>query len=202
VVAEQKYGLINSQDAFFIEETLRDIVSDFKGYLPISITEIGLYNCETSIGIKNFIESLGREVKYTGIDNEKDKPIVAPFDMNLIIGNSSEVYNQIPKYSQHMIIVDGDHSFPGAICDFFCYADKLKYDGFFVFHDTAPHIGGFKDWQRRGDREDSDMYISVRKALDKIGVLKNKLSGWRLIVDACDPNDEAGGVVILKKLVK
>jgi hypothetical protein len=201
VVAEQKYGLINSQDAFFIEETLRDIIIDFRAQ-PIRITEIGLYNCETSIGIKNFIESNGREVFYTGIDNEKDKPIEKPFDMNLIIGNSSEVYNQLADHSQHMIIVDGDHTFPGVICDFFCYADKLKYDGFFVFHDTAPHIGGFKDWQRRGDREDSDMYISVRKALDKIGVLKNKLSGWRLIVDACDPNDEAGGVIILKKLVK
>jgi hypothetical protein len=201
VVAEQKYGLINSQDAFFIEETLRDIIIDFRAQ-PIRITEIGLYNCETSIGIKNFIESRGREVFYTGIDNEKDKPIEKPFDMNLIIGNSSEVYNQLLDYSQHMIIADGDHTFPGVICDFFCYADKLKYDGFFVFHDTAPHIGKFKDWQRRGDREDSDMYISVRKALDKIGVLKNKLSGWRLIVDACDPNDEAGGVVILKKLVK
>jgi hypothetical protein len=199
--AEQKYGLINSLDGFYLEEALSDLLIDFRNQ-PICVTEIGLYNCETSTGIKNFIEGRGREVKYTGIDNEKDKPIEKPFDMNLIIGNSSDVYNQLPNHSQHLILVDGDHSFPGVICDFFCYAEKVKIDGFFVFHDTARHIIKFKDWQKRGSKDDPDMYISVRRALDTVGVLKNKLSGWRLVYDVCDPEDEAGGIVVLQKLVR
>lgn len=130
------------------------------------------------------------------------------------MGNSSEVYNQLEDNSQHLILCDGDHSLIGVISDFFAYADKVKAGGYFAFHDTGRHIKSFKDFQH-GDRENPDAYISVRKALEKIGMFKDAgydlinggvsprymgNHGFRLIFDEADPNDEAGGITVFKKL--
>lgn len=191
-----KYGLISHCDAAVIEKTisLAPNCSDKFCAEPICITEIGLYNCETSIGIYEYVKSKNWKIKYTGIDNQKDKEIVAPDWMNLIIGNSNEVYNQLEDESQHMIFFDGDHSLIGVISDFFAYEDKIKVGGYAIFHDTGEHIKPFKDFQH-GDENNPDAYISVRKAIKKIG-----LRGWEPIFDEADIYNEAGGVMVFKKL--
>lgn len=205
-----KYGLISELDARCIEKTIDCICEKLDG--TINITEIGLYNCETSKGIYDYtFETHKVRINYTGIDNQKDKEIIAPDWMNLIIGNSNEVYNQLEDQSQHVIFVDGNHSFQAVISDFFCYAPKIKQGGYFLFHDTGEHISPFKDYQGFGSLTDQDMYISVRKALTKIGLLddtfkflgekyyRSNLLQWELIFDEADKNNEAGGICVFKK---
>ena len=197
-----KYGLISRTDADCIEAALNYIMSDFPDNYDIHVIELGIYNGESSTGISNYIISKKRGVCYHAIDNEKDKPVKNPFaGCNLIIGNSTEVYNRFEDNSQHFIMVDADHSYIGVISDFYAYADKVKIGGFLCFHDTNPNIKPFKDFQH-GDIGNPDAYISVRKALKRLGLLDNKVAGWKLIFDEYDPQNEASGVCIFKRINK
>lgn len=195
-----KYGLISETDGRTLEKTLDLIFKEFP-LEDVHLTEIGLFDGGTARGLREYILQNNRGFCYTGIDNEKDKPILKPFPTaNLIIGNSNEVYNQIEDNSQHLLFVDGNHSFPMTISDFFCYESKVKLGGYFCFHDTGKHIKPFKDFQRMGSDKDPDMYISCRKALDRIGAISGELYGWRLIFDEADETNEAGGITVFKKL--
>ncbi len=195
-----KYGLISEVDGNTIEKTFDLIFKEFYND-AINLTEIGLYNCETSKGIKEYLDANHKTYCYTGIDNEKDKPIIRPFEaFNLIVGNSNEVYNKLEDNSQHFIFIDGNHSFPAVVSDFFCYAPKVKVGGYMAFHDTGKHLLPFNGYQGSGSLEDNDMYIAVRKALEEIGLLPDGHEAWDLIFDEADENDLAGGICVFKKL--
>lgn len=192
-----KYGLISDTDARVLEKTLNLIIEQFKNY--IHITEIGLYNCQTSKGVYQYLDEKGIIFEYTGIDNEKDKLIETPHWMETIIGDSNEVYNQLEDNSQHLIFVDGCHCFAHVVSDFFCYAPKVEVGGYLAFHDTGKHIKPFKDFQH-GDKENPDAYISCRKALSAIGLYSGDFAEWELVFDEADELDEAGGICVFKKL--
>lgn len=203
-MSEIKYGLISKIDSACIEKTIDLICAGFPAE-TIAITEVGLFNCQTSQGIHDYILSKGRAAAMTGVDSEKDKLIHPPGWMKFIRGKSAEVYNKIPDNSQHFIFVDALHTFPAVVADFFCYKDKVKVGGYIGFHDTSPQAQG-KDWQRVGSKDDPDMYISVKKALLAVGLINNegdyinKQPGWELVFSEYDINDDAGGVCIFKKL--
>ena len=210
-MSEIQYGLISRTDANVLEKTIDLICDEFAPNNLMNVTEIGLFDCGTAMGIKEYVYSKQWLIYYTGIDSEKDKPINAPFWLHYIKGNSNEVYNQIEDNSQHLIFVDGCHCFAHVISDFFCYAPKVKVGGYLAFHDTGVHIKPFKDFQH-GDKNNPDAYISVRKALQTIGLLEPFLNPkyqnveggiydqWELIFDEADETNEAGGICVFKKL--
>lgn len=215
-----KYGLISQTDARTLEATI-DLIHNHEK-VGINITEIGLFNCGTAMGLVEYATSKGLVVKYTGIDNEKDKPVEnIPQWMNFIKGNSNEVYNQIEDNSQHLIIVDGLHTFAGVVSDFFCYAPKVKVGGLICFHDTGKHIDPLSGWQGVGFENDPDFCLGgVRKALESIGLFEyekegvvhwvgydewgenenRRIKNWDLVFDEADINDEAGGFTVFQKL--
>ena len=221
-MSEIKYGLISKVDSACIEKTIDLICEDFQNE-KIYVTEVGIYNGMTSEGISKCIGLVKHKYfHYTGIDNGKDgeQPKHFPnFCSTLIIGNSNEVYNQIPDDSQHLCFVDSCHCFSCVISDFFCYSPKVKRGGYIAFHDTGSHIKPFKDFQH-GDKGNPDAYISVRKALTELGLLildadkqwigehgqhfqwatGNKNENWELVFDEADENDPAGGVCVFRKL--
>lgn len=198
---EIKYGLISKLDAECMEATINYLLHDFPQE-DLNIIEIGVFDGQTARGIRDYILSRRRGFCYYAIDNEKDKPILKPFEScNIIIGNSQEVYNIFEDSSQHFIFVDGLHTFPQVVSDFFCYADKVKDGGYMCFHDTGKHLDPLSGWQGVGREKDSDMCLGgVRRALSKIGLLTNQLPQWKLIFDEADTEDTGGGVVILKKI--
>jgi hypothetical protein len=219
-VSNIKYGLISEVDKNVLEKTLDLICDEFKNDLPICITEIGVYSGLTGQAMCKYIGLIkNRYFFYTGVDNGKDGQELKDFqsfNSKLIIGNSNEVYNQLQDNSQHLIFVDGCHCFAHVISDFFCYAEKVKVGGYFAFHDTGKHIKEFKDFQH-GDKNNPDAYISVRKALNKIGlfdfvndgidmkysymeVVNSEIQNWQLIFDEADSSNEAGGICVFKKL--
>jgi len=209
-MSEIKYGLINRVDASCLERAIDYIQRDFPDE-TINYAEIGLYNGRTTSGIKEYLDSINVQYNITGIDNFKDKEelVFYPKEATLIQGSSIEVYNQLPDNSQHLILIDGNHSFPYVIADFYCYKEKVKKNGYIAFHDAAPHSQN-KSWQRMGDESDPDMSISVRKALTAIGILDkiqehpnlvyHSYFGWQKVFDEWDINDEGGGTIIFKKL--
>lgn len=210
-----KYGLISETDGRTLEKTIDLICDDFAGH--IHVTEIGIYSGETGNGIREYIESKDRIANLTAVENSKDRePIRYGFYNKYIAGDSSEVYNQIEDNSQHLIFVDGCHCFAHVVSDFFCYAPKIKVGGFIAFHDTGKHIKPMKDFQH-GDKSNPDAYISVRKALEYVGLLitddqwidkygrhrQYRYSEnwcWELIFDEADETNEAGGICVFKKL--
>jgi len=215
-MSEIKYGLISRVDANVLEKTIDLICEQFPKEL-ISTTEVGLFNCQTSHGLLTYtIFKKGRDLKVTGIDNERDKPIEdIPKWMNFIKGNSGEVYNKLEDNSQHLILIDALHTFPAVVADFFCYAPKVKVGGFLCFHDTGRHLDPLSGWQGVGDKNDPDFCLGgVRKALKAIGLfggisfdygedrcdISNGLSRWELIFDEADPEDTGGGITVFKKM--
>lgn len=198
-----KYGLISETDARCLEKTI-DLICATENDFKINVTEIGLYNCSTSIGLSEYIKSKNFTCNYTGIDNQKDKEIIAPEWINLIIGNSNEVYNQIPDESQHICFIDGNHTKIGVISDYFAYSSKVKIGGYLAFHDTGKHLDPLSGWQGVGNKNDPDFCLGgVRKALKEIGLLDEFLDGtpkFELIFDEADVNDTGGGICVFKKL--
>lgn len=208
-----KYGLISETDASCLEKTIDLICDEYNDDL-LRVTEIGVYSGETGKGICEYIENVkDKDVCIIGIESIKDDQIIMNADEynDLIIGNSTEVYNQLEDNSQHLIFVDGDHSLIGVISDFYAYADKVKVGGYIAFHDTGRHIKPFKDFQH-GDKDNPDAYISVRKALQKIGLLypdnfsdrkhlHHAMYDWELVFDEADENNEAGGICIFRKIL-
>jgi hypothetical protein len=194
-----KYGLISRVDANVLEKTIDLICDEFAPNNLINVTEVGLFDCGTARGIKEYVYSKQWLIYYTGIDSEKDKPINAPFWLHYIKGNSSEVYNQIKDESQHLIVQDANHSYPNAIQDFFCYMKKVKVGGYMWWHDTAIHVQG-TGWQRMGDPQDPDMAIAVRKALTDIGLFDNKYEGWEFVMEDADLNDTGGGCAVFRRI--
>lgn len=194
-----KYGLISQTDARTLERTI-DLVCKIFEDRVLSITEVGIYSGETGNGMRQYVKSKGRSSYLTGIDNGADSEAVRFNYSRMIAGNSNVVYNELDEESQHIIFIDANHSLPYVICDAFCYMSKVKLGGFLCFHDTGEHIDRFTHYQKVGSEQDEDMYISVREALTKIGLMNNMFPEWKLIFDEADPNDEAGGVTVFQKL--
>jgi hypothetical protein len=197
-----KYGLISSLDAEVIEATLNYVCSDFPNG-DINTCEVGVYSGESSRAIMQYLNNKGRKVNHIGVDNLKDGELLINFpkEANMLVGNSFEVYSKIPDESLHFCFVDADHSFIGVISDFFAFERKVMNGGYLCFHDTGKHIKPFKDFQH-GDRDNPFAYISVRAALERIGLLGNRIAEWRLIFDEADESDDAGGVCVFKKVAK
>ena len=226
-----QYGLISQTDARVLEKTI-DLICDGCNDETINVCEIGIYGGATGNGLREYVQSKmyyvdmrggghkmggggNRKIFLTGIDNNKDGEEVRHKYDKLIIGNSNEVYNQLGDNSQHLIFVDGCHCFAHVVSDFFCYAPKVKVEGYIAFHDTGKHIRPFKDFQH-GDEKNPDAYISVRKALETIGLFRQYGSGsmnynetwiehtgafgFELMLDEADETNEAGGICVFKKL--
>lgn len=202
-----KYGLISEVDARCLEKTMDLICQEFED-IRIDVTEIGIYSGKTGNGMERYLKSKGKVPYMTGIDNCKDKEPIRFQYHRTIVGDSGEMAYKLPDNSQHLIFIDGCHCFAHVISDFFSYESKVKWGGYLAFHDTSRHIKVFKDFQH-GDPSNIDAYISVRKALQAIGMLDRGhsplqadgifLEDWELVFDEADPNDEAGGICVFKK---
>jgi len=193
-----QYGLISKVDSGVLEKTIDLICEEFTSGL-INVTEVGCYGGDTGKGLCEYIKSKGRDCWITGIDNNKDGETIRFSYDKMICGNSNEVYNQLEDESQHLIVQDANHSYPNVVQDFFCYMRKVKRGGYMWWHDVAPHAQG-NDWQRMGDKNDKDMFISVRKALTDIGLFDNKFEGWEFVMEDADLNDAGGGCAVFRRI--
>lgn len=200
-MSEIKYGLISEWDVSVIERTIDLIIASYPTDI-IQVTEVGVYGGDTGKGIKEYINSKERQSFLTGVDNNRDGEKLRYSYDRLIIGDSFKVADQIVNKSQHLIIIDACHCFGCVLEDYNAYVPKIKIGGFVAFHDAGKHIQKFKDYQH-GDPLNEDSYISVRKALTKIGLFEpNNPLGLNLhgVFDEGDENNPAGGFAVFRKM--
>lgn len=193
------YGIMPEKDYESLDKLLWLVTSIFPEP-DIHTLEIGVHKGNTSRGIKRCLEELYRTCHHTGIDNQHDFKMGSPFpECNFIVGNSVEVYKQVPDDSQHFIFIDGNHSLLFTMCDFLLYKAKLKENGILAFHDCGKQIQPFTDYQGIGARENPDNFISCRNAVEKLGLLNGELQGWKIVLDEYDPQFHTGGIFAVKK---
>lgn len=195
------YGLMPPKDYETLDRVLEMVCENFP-HGVINTLEIGVHNGNGSRGIHAFFTERHRINFHTGIDNQRDFKMGPPFEgCNFIIGNSIEVYNQVSDNSQHFLLIDGCHNYPMTMADFLVYSDKIKPKGFVAFHDTGAHIPSFKDYQGMGSKDDPDMYIACRKAINKLGLLTDSFAScWKLVLDVADTLHDTGGITVVQKL--
>lgn len=185
-----KYGLISATDWLSITKCLDMLKAECD---TINAFEIGVNAGDTSRAIRDYLGDCLHV--FTGVDNQQDYKMETPFDeCEFIVGDSVQVCHELSKNFYHFGFIDANHSFHRVIADFVAYAPKIKVGGILAFHDTAPHIKEFKDYQQVGDKNDPKMYIQVRQALIEIGLFRNSFPEWKLLFEDYDPNNEAGGV--------
>lgn len=196
------YGLMSQTD-FETMDTVLDLVCKNSG--AINTLELGVHKGYTSRGIHDFMVANSRVHFHTGIDNAADLQIEKPYDgCHIIIGNTFEVYNQIPDASQHLIFQDANHSYPMTVLDFWLYCKKLRTGGYYIMHDTGEQIVAFQDYQRLGSKDDPDMFIACRRAAADLGLLNPRsfVNGCQFenLIDRWDASSPTGGMLVLKKL--
>ncbi len=192
-------GLISELDAGIIEKALKKVLISFIG--KINTFEIGVNEGNTSRGICDFFDNHNREHWHLGVDNLQDGVTPPPDIFNCFLnGDSVQKAGELFDEFFHFGFIDANHSYHRVIADYVAYAPKIMVGGYLAFHDTSPIIKTFKDYQFEGMRDDPNMYISVRKALTDIGLLRGKFPNWEKVYDDYDENDEAGGVTVFKKV--
>lgn len=194
-----QYGLISEWDASVLERTLDLIMTEFKTDI-IQITEVGIYGGATGNGIREYVNSKGRQCYMVGVDNNRDNEKLRYSYDGLLVGDSFRVADQIRNRSQHLIIIDACHCLNCVIKDYNAYLHKVINGGHIAFHDAGKHIQEFKDYQH-GDTDNPDSYISVRKALTKIGLFDSNVGApFKGVFDEGDESNPAGGFAIFKKI--
>lgn len=208
-MSEIKYGLISRTDAKTLEKTLDLIMEQFPGEV-INICEVGIYAGETGNGLREYVKSKGREVFLTGIDDSRNGESVRFVPDKWVWGNSAEVAHRVPDNSQHLVFIDACHALPYVVADHVMYSPKVKTDAFLAFHDTAQHIPEKTQYQGVGSKDDPAMYISVREALRRLGMIggfpcniypNSEYGQWLIKFDEADISDAAGGICVFKKLM-
>ena len=199
-----EYGMMTHTDYRTMDKTLQLVLDTFQRnsiHNSITTIEIGVNSGRTSRGIRDFFNQKFIEHHHIGIDNQRDFKMDAPFpECRFIIGDSLKVHKQIHDECAHFLLIDGNHNYFYTIADFLHYAPKVKAGGYIAFHDCGPHIPPFQDYQGVGPTDDADMYIQCRKAVRVMGLLDNRLDGYKLIFDEHEAGGlPIGGIIVVQK---
>lgn len=92
--------------------------------------------------------------------------------------------------------IDANHAEPEVIKDFEVIESKIKRNGMIWFHDTDVLSQG-SDYQGDG------WFISVRSAIEKLGLFDNKRSGWTFekeILGSRFWGSDGNGMAIVRKI--
>ena len=131
-----KWSLMTDTD----RQTMRETVASMCHYLsgePLNFLEIGTYNGSTAWGVKAVVESKGKKLNYWGVDVMTHDAVLWP-EANMLIGDSTKIFYQIPNVPFDILFIDGPHNTGNCILDFLNFAPKVKVGGLILFHDSSP----------------------------------------------------------------
>ncbi len=198
----RQYGLLSATDIGLIERGLRLAHERFPEG-PLHILEIGTHAGQTARGIRDMVcDELGRAIVYYGVDSQRDLPSQAPFPgAKLVVGESTEVFVELPDTGFHFGLIDGCHCVVHAASDFVNYGAKIGPGGILAFHDMNPAAQGKPgDYQGHGPAHPF-FGTSVREALRRVGLLDpERRSDWKLIAQEWD-HQNWGGVGLFERVL-
>lgn len=131
------YGAIVNEDVEVLERCLQMRMLPVEPHDTIRVCEIGAHDGNTGLGIKRFLETLGFELQYWGIEPDPHRIKFIWEGATLIVGDSSEVFHQVPG-DLDLVWVDGCHCFNHVALDTLHYAPKVRVGGFICYHDINP----------------------------------------------------------------
>lgn len=145
-----RYGAILQEDVEILEECLFTALAESLADRPLRVLEIGMHDGGTARGIEAFVKSSDATLDYYGIDPDlgKTRPRYVPAGGKVIIGDSAEVFNQVPDEID-LVWVDGCHCMNHVILDTIHYEKKVRDGGFMCFHDVNP-VGQGQEHQYHG----------------------------------------------------
>jgi len=185
------YGILTNVDVNQIEHSLELLKQNFGGQ-KVNLLEIGLHKGRTTQRICQKLKEIGiTNYSYWAVD---PNPLCNPSFCNIIIGNSEEVFDEIPNL--HWVFIDGCHCINHVMLDFLNYGYKVVKDGLLLFHDSGPHSQG-NHYQKHGPRN-PDFHIATLRAFKKLDIFNRK--DWNHVSTKYDEdNKEWGGVSIFQK---
>ena len=202
------YGLLTGTDVGLIEFGLGLAMDRFKG--PIRVVEIGVRDGSSSLGMKAFVESKGRQFDYSGFDNCRDMGVDEPWPAaredplraKIYLGDSAETYRFAPQ-DIHFLLIDGCHCVNHVILDFLHFGDRVASKGLVAFHDMKPSSQGHeKDGQYQGHGPNlPDFGIAIREAHRLLGIDNGTGPNfrWNKLREQWDEGCWWGGVALFEK---
>lgn len=168
------YGAIVNEDVSVLERCLTAALGDAYVVLgerprPLRVLEIGMHDGGTAQGIERWCRIHAIDLDYIGIDPDdgKSRPRYVPENGRVVIGDSAEVFSEIPG-GLDLIWCDGCHCINHVALDTLHYERKVRRGGFMLFHDVNP-VGQGKEHQYHGPE-----YKEFGLAID----MAHKLIGW------------------------
>jgi hypothetical protein len=178
------YGAILNEDVAVLEKCLAAILE--AGTPALRICEIGMHDGNTARGLEAYCKAHGRELMYWGIDPDPGltRPRYIPKDAAVIIGDSAEVFNQVP-FGLDLVWVDGCHCSNHVMIETVRYGARVRPGGFMCYHDTNPACQGWGH-QYHGP-EILEFAVDVNRALEAIHF---PWEPWKPFAEGCpDPTE-------------
>ncbi len=138
-----KWSLMTDTDRATIKQTLEgmcDLSTCFSGIQDchtLAFLEIGTYNGSTAWGVKNIVEANHKKLNYWGVDVMTHDAVLWP-EANMVIGDSTKVFHQVPNLPFDILFIDGPHNTGNCMLDFLNFAPKVRKGGLVLFHDASP----------------------------------------------------------------
>lgn len=99
-----------------------DVWNDTYEHLSHDRKQFAIYR---SYNLKNVFQQFNYNCQVF-IDNGK---------IRIYRGNTNDLYDNFQNNSFDILLIDADHSYQGVLRDYSLYKNKVKKDGFIVFHD-------------------------------------------------------------------
>ena len=135
------YGAILQEDVDVLEKCLFELLNagSLSAFDGVNVLEIGMHDGGTAKGIESYVAKWCRPLAYYGIDPDDGttRPRYVPANGKVIIGDSAEVFNQVPE-GLDLVWVDGCHCQNHVMLDTIHYAPKVRVGGFICYHDINP----------------------------------------------------------------
>lgn len=131
-----KWSLMSDTDRATMTRTVREMCDSIPGD-TLNFLEIGTYNGSTAYGVKAVVEAKGKKLNYYGIDIMTHDTVLFP-SATFVLGDSRNVYDQIPNVPFDILFIDGPHTLEHCVSDYENYSPKVKVGGLILFHDTSP----------------------------------------------------------------
>lgn len=178
-VFECGYGAIVQEDVRVLKACLFSLWGPHDGIVPVRVVEIGMHDGGTARGIESFLVNACRPLDYYGIDVDDGttRPRYVPAGGKVIIGDSAEVYAQVPG-GVDLLWVDGCHCKNHVILDTVHYTPKVRIGGFVCFHDVNP-AGEGQERQLHGP-DTPDFGLAVNQGLRAISF---PWPGWEFFME-------------------
>jgi Methyltransferase domain len=202
-----KWSLMTATD----RATMRRTVDPMCNYLsdnPLNFLEIGTYNGSTAWGVKGVVEGRGKKLNYWGIDTLTHDTILWP-EANMVIGDSTKIFWQIPNLPFDILFIDGPHSTTNCMLDFLNFAPKVKVGGLILFHDSSPASQCKLPFSPEKEAEykaggfeipiHEEFGTAVLIALEKLGLSTGARTDFELVSNNWT-DEPYGGISIYRKL--